>query len=192
MAVALTLQQIEEAFLPVIQTETQLAATSVRRAYQGDQQPAVRINQNVAFVYFKPSNNSVFDNIVETDHTLRDPVSGELSQGMDQTKFYTRVFEGNFMFYGPDSYDLADLLRFRLTQSRAHETLATSEIYPVLGAGPPVRIPYEFNGQWWQRADFTQLFNIATTRTDIVNSFASARIDIVSEQGTIGVIDLPV
>ena len=78
---------------------------------------------------------------------------------MNQETTYTRVIRCVWSIYGPNSFDNGQTTRDRLFDGDIRGTLAASNLYPKTNVIAPVRVPEYFQGQWWEREDFSVQFN---------------------------------
>ena len=186
----LSIPQIENIIQPLTVTMTGLPAKSVRVSFQGQQQPGHTIDQDLVFIYVTQEQSPQYDAFVENDHTLLPLESGDISQNMEAKFFYTRLMAVDFMCYGPNSYETAETVRFKILQAEAQAVLNAAGLYPLCGPDIPRRAPYPYDGQWWQRADLRILMNVATQRETIVGSLASATISLNNEDGEFSDIDI--
>ena len=76
-----------------------------------------------------------------------------------ETTIYTRVWQLDFIFYGPNSFDRARQVKDCLFQDFLRDTLALSNIYLDREIGTPRRTPELFQNQWWERSGFSARMN---------------------------------
>lgn len=98
------------------------------------------------------------------EESFGDPQSGDITTLIEQTS-YTRVWSARFEFWGPNSYDRARLLRSTMFLDWAGDTLASSNLYPVVDIPAPTRAPELFEGGWWDRTDVRVTINEGITET---------------------------
>lgn len=168
----LNFTQLQDVFYNVTFDITGMPSTSIRHAYQGIGQPGIERAQDIVYINL----NYVNDDYYSQRHVM---FSGDLDD-TDATRevFYTKVISVQWSFYGPQSFDLADSLRNGLFNDSPNEILSASEIFPVLGFPSPVRAPYSFNKQWWERVDFTANFNVGVSRTGTTPYLQSGEVQI--------------
>ena len=185
-----TLSELNTLFHTAVTSITGYDPQLVRIAYQTNQQPSILSDQDVVYIYITPS-DSPYDKQVETTHTVGSPVSGEIGTPMPAELGYTRTMSVLLMSFGPSNYDTADLLRVMFsTDITTKESLNAAGIYMVLQPSAPRRVPYPYNGQWFQRTDVELLFNLTTTRDRVDYSIESATINIYAEEGLIRTVDV--
>jgi hypothetical protein len=126
------------------------AYSSVRVAWQSTGQPAWKIDEDVCILRCVEE-DSDYNRMRDREYT-----SGNPSTSVD---LYTRVWRVFWVLYGPNSYDHARMIRSALYSDAVHQTLAGSQLYPVMDISAPLRVPELFEGQWWERVDFSALFN---------------------------------
>ncbi len=87
---------------------------------------------------------------------------------------YTAALRVIFTFYGPNSFDNADLVRSSLFQEPYKTTLASNNLALITNVQMPTRAPELFNGQWWNRTTFFARFYELVTRNSTVPYIVSA------------------
>jgi len=102
-----------------------------------------------------------------------------------RTTSYTRVRTVNFILYGPNSFDNADVIRNGLYLPEYREELAKKNLFMILDVPMPIRFPELFNGQWWERTDFTVSFNELVKRQGTVPWIKSTNIKLYTEKGEV-------
>jgi hypothetical protein len=157
----LTFTQLQDLFYGVTLTMTGLDEKYVRHAYQTNGQPAWEQGQNLAYINI----TTVDSNYDKQRHTLYSAIDGD---NANQEVLYTRVIAVDWTFYGLEGFDLADQVRDGILRESNREVLAKDGVYPIPGIDAPVRLPYEFNSQYWERTDLRVLFNVATVRDETV------------------------
>lgn len=150
----------------------------VRVGWQKRGQPTGTIDEDVCYI-----------RVVEDDDDFnrqRDisQVANDDSTVLQVTN-YTRVWRNFWTFYGPNSFDRARIIRSKLFGSSSHDTLAAWNVYFVPNSSAPTRIPELFEGQWWERVDFSAQFNELVFETEIVGLVKSAEIVAISADGIV-------
>lgn len=185
----LTLAQLKTIFHDVTVDITALdPKRGVRNTYQREGQPAWQITENVVFVEIRPIDNQ-YDKLRDITWGEQAPVTGQEIVS-DYSTSYTRVMQVDWICYGPDSFDLADKIRFGILSQASLATLADSEIAPLTEIPAPRRAPEVYDGRWWERSDVRAYFNVLTTRTETVPYLDSANIELHTEQGLYGTIEI--
>jgi hypothetical protein len=173
MTGVLTLKDLQDLFWSVTVTMTNIDDTLVRHEYPSDGQPSFENGQDVVFLNITPLNDP-YDK--QRDITYLGEDSSSVSA--EQSVFYTRVMQVHWSFYGPNSYDLADKVRSDILSESIRQVLRADEVYPLTAITAPVRAPYDFMGQWWERTDLRVAFNVATLRDSDVPYLTSATVEI--------------
>lgn len=168
----LTLTQFEDLFYTATVSMTGLAASQVRIAYQTQSQPAWEVSQNVVLLNVQQVDNA-YDKQLDRSFI-------NASVNSTETIFYTRVMAVDWNFYGPNSFQLADAVRIGILSESIRNTLYLNQVFPIPGIDSPIRVPYLFNGQWYERQDLRVLFNAGTTRSGTVPLFTQANIAVKS------------
>jgi hypothetical protein len=102
---------------------------------------------------------------------------------------YTNQHLVSWIFYGPNSYDNAEILRNALFLPVNMDLLSGQNLAPVNDFEPIQRSPELFNGEWWERSDWSCKFYEQVTRNQTQPSLASADIKIIRENGEVIEID---
>ena len=89
---------------------------------------------------------------------IRDRVLTQAGTGksavLTENWFYTRVWQIAWTFYGPNSTDRARMVWDAMFMDYFADELAAENLFPVPDMPEPIRVPENFNAQWWERADF--------------------------------------
>lgn len=97
---------------------------------------------------------------------------------------YTRVWRVYWVFYGPDSYTRATLVKSAMQLDFIHDTLAASQVYLMPEVGAPKRQPEnDISGEWWQRTDFEMVFYEQVNESIVLNTVASTEIIVMNANG---------
>ena len=180
----LTLSDFQTLFFNVTQAILAMPTGSVRRAYQGQSQPAQEISQNVTYLYVTQTDNP-YDQQRDTiyhDHDKRN---------LDTSTYYTRVMQCQWSFYGPSAYDNSDTLRFGLLEEPATALMHALQVYPVTDIAAPTRLPYLLNAQWWERSDIIATFYAGTRRDSIIPAITSANVGLYEKIGLVRTAIIP-
>jgi hypothetical protein len=185
----LTLTQLKALFHEITVAITGLDADSgVRNTYPPQGQPAWKINDNIVFIAIYPVDDQ-YDKLRDVVYREQTPVTGE-EVVSDYTTAYTRVMEVVWTVYGPNSFDMADNIRFGILSAETLVSLAAVEVAPLTEIAAPRRAPDLFDGQWWERSDVRCRFNVLTARTETVPYLNAANIELHTEQGLYGIIEI--
>lgn len=182
----ITFRELQDLFWNVTVSMTGLAAKYVRHAYQAQGQPAFKITENVAFINITPTDNP-YDK--QRDITYR----SENSESVDAVEqvAYTEVFAVDFSLYGPNSFDLARDIKYKILTPSILETLSASGVFPIPAIPAPFPARYEFNNQWWERYDLRVLINVLTVRSGNVPYLTEATVTVKDAGGGEQVIVFP-
>jgi hypothetical protein len=171
---ALTQTQIENAF-QVLTTNILGQGTdpdsAVRVSWPTGGAPGWEITDDVVFLKATVSDDRVNRS---RDRSNANPIDGSLTE----TVTYIRVWKIDFLLYGPNSLDHARLIKSALFMDWTLATLAASKLAIVLDVRDPRRVPELFEGQWWERSDFSARFNELVTEVSSVPAIASIDIGI--------------
>jgi hypothetical protein len=155
--VILTLQQVENFFHEVTcnilgYANPTLRNRNVRISFLTEGAPSMKLDEDVAFIRV----NTQADPIT----MQRDVTYSEQDVDIaNRTVSYTRVQTISWVLYGPNAFNNAELIRRSLYNLDVRKELAGKNLYIIPDATVPVRLPEEFGGRWWERADFTANFN---------------------------------
>jgi hypothetical protein len=101
-----------------------------------------------------------------------------------ETDVFTRAWRTFWTFYGPNSLNRARAARSALAKIPfIDDLLAQNNLYVDPSISEPLRVPEEFQGEWWERVDLFALFNEEITETFVVNAVASVEIIGSTEAG---------
>ena len=89
---------------------------------------------------------------------------------------YTRVHKINWTLYGPNSYDNADIIRHMIFDFDYMKKFKEKNLFLITDVPMPTRLPEYYNGQWWERTDFSATFNEGVTRESEVPYIKNAEI----------------
>ena len=171
-----TLVELENLFQEVVVQITSLLPQNVRIGWQPESQPGFNLEQNVISIMLtiEPDPwNIQRDVIYEYVNDL--VISEEVT--------YYRVLNVRFEIYGPNAFDISDQLRSGILSNSSLMALMALNVAPLTDIPAPIRIPYLFNGRWWDRADLTAIFNNRVTRTTEVDPLSGATIQIIDRNG---------
>ena len=158
-------------------SNTDPAYAKVRLGWPTQGQPAWAITDDVCFL-----------RVTEEDdpyNQIRDRKFLALSPTSFQTiDTYTRAWRVNWACYGPTGFDNARLLKSALLGwDFAHDSLAGANLYLVPALPATTRAPELFQGQWWERADFSARLYELVTETVNVDSISTAEVLLYNATG---------
>lgn len=179
----LKLKEIEDFFLEVtfemlgIDLSKEENQGKVRSAWHREGAPSWRITEDVVFLRITPQDDKLAreQNIMYTENQ-------EDKDYMKKQTGYTRVHKVDWMLYGPNSYDNADLIRYLILDYKYMKKFKKKNLGLITEVSMPVRLPEFYNGQWWERTDFSATFNEAVIRESIEPFISSADIRIIKNR----------
>jgi len=71
------------------------------------------------------------------------------------TTQYTRVWNVQWVLYGPNAVDRARLIHSATFLDYFNDLLNLQQLFPVSDPATPTRVPEKINGQWYNRSDFS-------------------------------------
>jgi hypothetical protein len=147
----------------------------VRTSWPTGGAPAWKIAENVAFLRILESDSQY--------NRQRDVAFDPYSEdSANQRTGYTRVVGVTWVFYGPSSFDNAQVVRDRIFYQTNHDALAGQNLYLVPDIPAPRRVPEPFQGQWWERTDLSMNFNEKIVRNMEVPYLQSAEVTIKNDE----------
>lgn len=149
----------------------------VRIAWSTNGAPAWKINEDIVFIRITPQD----DTLTREQNIIYSENENDKAYLKKQTG-YTRVHKINWTAYGPNSYDNADLIRFRIFDSEYAKKFKKKNLFLITDVPMPVRLPEWYSGQWWERTDFSATFNEAVIRENVEPFITSAEIIMVKNR----------
>ncbi|RXI46088.1 hypothetical protein DP145_01750 [Clostridium tetani] len=135
----------------------------VRIAWPTDGSPAWSIDEDVVYLRITP----IDDSMARQQNIAYNPDKDNKAYAKKQTG-YTRVHKINWTLYGPNSYDNADIIRHLIFDYDYMKKFKEKNIFLITDVPMPTRLPELYNGQWWERTDFSATFNEAVIRENKV------------------------
>lgn len=175
----LKLKEIEDFFYDItcqmlgIDLSKKASQNKVRIAWQTKGAPSWKINDDICFLRITP----VDDRMAREQNIIYNPDEVDKAYAKKQTG-YTRVHKINWTLYGPYSYDNADIIRHLIFDYDYMKKFKVKNLFLITDVPMPIRLPELYNGQWWERTDFSATFNEAVIRENKVPYIQSADIDI--------------
>lgn len=82
------------------------------------------------------------------------------SDNLNQNVNYIRVVKLDYILYGPNSFERAEQIKNLFYTSRDIKSkLDLNKFGVIQDINIPQRVPELFNGQWWERIDYSISFN---------------------------------
>lgn len=179
----LTLKELEDFFADITYTILGLDSTleankgKVRLAWPTNGAPSWKINEDIVFLRVTPIDDrqARLLNIIYNKNE-------EDNEYLKQKTGYTRVHKIDWCFYGPSSYDNADLIRYSILEPHLYkDTFKSKNLFIITDVQMPTRLPELCNNQWWERTDFSATFNEAVIRESKMPYIKSAEIKLVPD-----------
>lgn len=103
-----------------------------------------------------------------------------------ETWVYTRGWRVAWVLYGPNSTDRARMIHSAVVfMDYFSDQLSLSNLYVVSEPAQPIRIPEEFNAEWWERADFHVLLYEQITETIQDGAVTSVEVKVNTSAGLV-------
>jgi hypothetical protein len=153
------------------------ASYYVRIQYPQSGAPAWEINEDIVFLF-----------VTEEDDRINRQREEELTNEGDDLNLevtYTRVIALKLVFYGPSSFENAQIVRDQFFTSVYRRRLAQDEIYLIPDIVAPRRVPDPFQGQWWERVDMVLRFNEKIAKNVTIGTIESADVAIYDYSGLV-------
>lgn len=139
----------------------------VRIAWPKSGAPGWNIDEDICFLRISPV-DSPSARQQDVVYTLKEN-SDEL---LNKEIGYTRVHNVDWCFYGPNAYDLADTVRFKILSDKdIIKKFNAINLHLVTDVTMPIRIPELFQGRWWNRVDFHAIYNELVIRSNEEGTF---------------------
>jgi len=172
-----SIREIEDLFQPIIvgllNWEDQ--SNNVRMGWQTEGVPAFGIEDNMIFFTV-----SAVDSPVSFPY---DATVFESSPDLAIQTSYTRVLEISFVAYGSDAVQNLTKLRFGFFKEATHHLLLKEQIFLVADVPAIRRVPENFEGRWWERADVKMQFNELVSDYEDIGSVESVDIEVWDRRG---------
>jgi hypothetical protein len=138
---------------------------------------------------WKVTEDIVFIQVIEDD----DPVNREREVKetevddvtLNEETSYTRVVALHMIFYGPNSFANAQIVRDGVFKDSYRLPLNREKIYPIPDIVSPTRAPEIFASQWWERVDLELRFNEGIKKNDEIGVIESAEIIVEDHSGIV-------
>jgi hypothetical protein len=151
---------------------------SVRIAWQQQGQPAWGIKDDVVVVRAVQEDNP-YDKQRDRGNAANN------TETVQEIDTYIRVWRVFWTFYGPNSFDHARIIESGLFLDFQYPDIINVNLNLVTDITAPRRVPELFAKQWWERVDFSALFNELVTENRIVSTVASVNLEIIDANTTL-------
>ena len=175
-----SIKDIEKTFWNVtsqiLGIDTNLAENQgkVRRSWQTTGAPSWKITDDVTFIQVLPVDDE-FAKQRDIGYSDHDSITAKRSIN------YSRVFSIGWTCYGPNSFDNIETIRNGIFLPVFTNQIKAINMCLVTDVGMPQRVPELFNGQWWERCDFSARYNEAVERSNTVPYLD--RVGIITQKG---------
>lgn len=149
----------------------------VRIAWQTGGLPSWKIGEDVVFLRITP----VDDRMARQQNIIFNPDEKDKTYARKQTG-YTRVHKVDWTLYGPNSYDNADMIRHLIFDYDYMKKFKKKNLFLITDVPMPTRLPEYYNGQWWERTDFSATFNEAVIRESKVPYITGADVKTIYDR----------
>lgn len=179
----LKLQELKDFFVAMtckmlnIDPTTPEGKGKVRTTWPADGQPSWKITDDIAFLRITP----IDDKQARTLNILDNP-SQENNVYLDRKTGYTRVHKIDWTLYGPNSYDNADIIRNLIFDNDYMQYFKEKNLFLITDVPMPTRLPELYNGQWWERTDFSATFNESVIREKQIPFIVSGDVKILTDR----------
>jgi len=161
----------------------QQAYFNVRVDWPTTGQPAWAITEDIAFLRCVEVQDR-YNTAHEVQPIMQPPPT------YPETTIYTRIWQTDFIFYGPNSFDRARQVKACLYQDFVHAILESSNVYLDTNIGTPRRTPELFQNQWWERTGFAARMNEQVT--DVLVKYPAQSVEIIGETANGTFVDVTV
>lgn len=176
----LTLQQVEDIFVDltsqILGYNPVTQGNKVRTTWPRVGQPGFKSSDDVVFIKI----NTEFDPITQQRDVNYSDVSVDV---LKRKASYTRVQSIRWTIYGPNAYDIADKIRNAIFLPSVYNALAPYHLFLIVDVQVPVRVPEEFNGQWYDRVDFVANYNEHVIRESDISTLKDIKITTKTQKG---------
>lgn len=153
------------------------AWAAARIKWETEGQPAWDIDEDIVFLGITEQEDEINRNHdIEYKETV-DPAI------ILRVITYMRVWSVTWTLYGPNSSDRARAIRSGLNEQVNEDAFQQNSLAMIPDYPATTRQPELFNGQWWERTDFTILYNELVTETVQINTVKSVEIIIEDAKG---------
>lgn len=179
----LKLKEIEDFFFQITCKMLNIDSTKeknqgkVRIAWPTDGAPGWKINDDVVFLRITPEDDKMTRHL----NIIYNPDEDDRAYLKRKTG-YTRVHKIDWTLYGPNSYDDADLIRYLIFDFDYMKQFKKKNLFLITDVPMPTRLPEFYNGQWWERTDFSATFNEGVVRESKVPYITSTDFKIIKDR----------
>ena len=176
ISTALQLATIRALGLPTPASPIDPVYKLVRIDWPTEGQPAWGIGEDIVFI------GALL--VDDPSDKVRDLVMGVDGSGNPlETITQQAVWRASWTVYGPNATLNARKIRAALFWQSTHDLLALSNLYLVPALPQVIRAPELFQGQWWERADFSAEYNEGVTDTYAVQTVRISEVIVDTADG---------
>lgn len=172
----LTLRELEDVIYEATNKMLDNKA-EVRIAWQVDGSPDWSVDEDMVFLRVTPEDNRLArqQNILYNEKDKDNPF-------VEKRIGYTRVHKIEWTLYGPNSYDYADLIRYKILDDEYMRIFKKKNLFLITDVQMPIRAPEYYKGQWWDRTSFSASYNEAVIRVREAPIFDPASVEILIDR----------
>ena len=157
----------------------------VRISWPTEGQPAWDVADDVVFLRCF----EIDDPYNRQRHAKITAIDGD-SQNLNQATTYTRVINVTWIVYGPSSHENVNAIRDHILDQLNLDVLALNNLHILPFMKAPVRVPELYNGLWYEREDFSIMFNEKTVINLVIPAITSAEITLSDNSGTTSIVEV--
>ena len=132
-----------------------------------------------------PQANKCYLACVTSDEPYHKVRNRQFAQAEDQVQevwTYTRPWKISWVFYGSNALEQARAIWSFTFLDYFNDQLELSSLWAINEPDAPTRVPETFNGQWWERSDFSiELYELVT---ETILDGAATSVEVKLYQGT--------
>ena len=178
-----TLRQLEDYFfewtcyMMGLDPDSEENQDKVRIAWGTIGAPSWNIDEDIVFLRITPIDDAYARKLdLKITPTSNDAVSKKETA-------YTRTIKVDWCFYGPNSFDRADKVRFKIFDHDLLEKFKSKNLALITDVSMPTRLPELFNNQWWERTDFSaRFYELVVRRGEIPNFDLSGGFELITNR----------
>lgn len=157
----------------------------IRMSWPTDGAPAWKITDDICFLQINNQDDGISKQF-DTKYTVQ---SG---YDLNENISYIKVHRVDFVLYGPNSFENAEIIKNALyTSSKYKILLIQNNMSVIQDVNIPIRSPELFQGQWWERTNFFVSFNELITTSSTIQAIQTINItneaDSLSQTDTINI-----
>jgi hypothetical protein len=173
----------------------------IRQTWPQQGAPGFTINSDYVFLRIVPVSGHHYNKIREVQLT---PITTTqyfnqlfsyskcniVSENLNQSTSYTRVWQVFWECYGPDAMINAVNIRDQLFYDGIHDLFVANNLYLMSEVDDPIRAPENFMGQWWERWDLSAQFYESVIRNTSIATIAEVPVVSQSNDSAINTVTI--